>query len=269
MDKIERYNWERLDDKGIEARLPIGDLLIDHEYQRPEVSNLNTLNIAHNFSWSAFGALIVMKRQDGKYYVVDGQQRLLAARKRGDIKTVPCRVTESNGIEHEARVFARANIHRTRVNAYSNYRAMVAGREEPAFTINKWCCDNGFVVTENTNAGQIDFPALLVKCWSQNSEICKKAILLQRSIINPEQLNSYVHKGLFYLLLRQIDVESELGKLITLGGKAAIMRSIKTIEIETGQKASSRISALGILAVINFKRRKRLFLPSESNGDKY
>jgi hypothetical protein len=88
--KIERYDWALPGDDGQFRCVPVHELKVDHSYQREQVSDSTILKIARDFSWSMFGVLIVMERTNGNLYVVDGQQRLAACIRRGDIEKAPC-----------------------------------------------------------------------------------------------------------------------------------------------------------------------------------
>jgi len=58
-----------------------------------------------------------------------------------------------------------------------------------------------------------------------------------------------------------IDVEKHADKLKRLGGRSAMLRSVKMLEIETGAKASERGCGIGVLRLINYKRRGKIAVP--------
>lgn len=96
-------------------KISVDELNISDAYQRTIVpARVN--RIAKNLDQDAFGSLTVGHRRDGSYWVVDGMQRLTAAKKLG-IAMVPCDVFDSDGPEHEARVFRLKNKERTNVSA--------------------------------------------------------------------------------------------------------------------------------------------------------
>lgn len=104
-------------------KIGVDDLNISEAYQRTIVpARVN--RIAKNLDQDAFGSLTVGHRRDGSYWVVDGMQRLTAARKLG-IAMVPCDVFESEGQEHEARVFRLKNRERTSVSALALFNAQM------------------------------------------------------------------------------------------------------------------------------------------------
>lgn len=79
--------------------IPIGDLHIDQNYQRP-LSEGRVRQITKDFKTDKLGALMISQR-DGHYYVIDGQHRLVAARKYG-LRFVPCVVYYNLNAEDEA-----------------------------------------------------------------------------------------------------------------------------------------------------------------------
>lgn len=104
-------------------KIHVGLLQIANAYQRTIVPQ-QVRRITKALDADAFGSLTVGERGDGSLWVVDGLQRLTAARQLG-IDTVPCDVFQSGGPEHEARVFRLKNKHRTNVSAICLFRAQL------------------------------------------------------------------------------------------------------------------------------------------------
>jgi hypothetical protein len=114
-------------------KIGVDELNIADSYQRTLVpARVN--RIAKNLDQDAFGSLTVGQRRDGSYWVVDGMQRLTAARKLG-IGMVPCDVFQSDGQEHEARVFRLKNRERTNVSACALFRAQLTEGDEQTIAI--------------------------------------------------------------------------------------------------------------------------------------
>lgn len=111
------------------------ELLISDSYQRTIVP-ARVSRIAKNLDQDAFGSLTVGQRQDGTLWVVDGMQRLTAARKLG-IAMVPCDVFQSDGQEHEARVFRLKNRERTNVCAAAMFRAQLTEGDPQSVEIDR------------------------------------------------------------------------------------------------------------------------------------
>lgn len=265
MDKVERYNWAKPGDRGRFCRLPIDSLKFDYSYQRHEVGDSNTVSLAREFSWEAFGVVVVMERSNGQMYVVDGGQRVAAARRRGDIRDVPCVVFASDGRDHEARAFLALNLRRVKVRAAVKFHASARAGIEPEKAITSWLASIGMAVTVNgTDPNGICFPAHLVRTWGWNPEATKQAVLLQREINVADPLHSAVHNALWFLVANGVDVSPHCDTLKSLGGRAAMLQAIKSLEIETNQKASTRLGGIAVLRLINRRRRgKKICLPKE------
>jgi hypothetical protein len=104
-------------------KIAVEELNISDAYQRTIVPG-RVNRITKSLDQDAFGSLTVGERGDGSLWVVDGMQRLTAARKLG-IGMVPCDVFESDGQEHEARVFRLKNKERTNVSAGALFNAQL------------------------------------------------------------------------------------------------------------------------------------------------
>lgn len=114
-------------------KISVDELNISDAYQRTIVpARVN--RIAKNLDQDAFGSLTVGQRKDGSYWVVDGMQRLTAARKLM-IAMVPCDVFESEGQEHEAKVFRLKNRERTNVSSAALFRAQLTEGDEQSLQI--------------------------------------------------------------------------------------------------------------------------------------
>lgn len=109
-------------------KISVDELNISDAYQRTIVPG-RVNRIAKNLDQDAFGSLTVGQRRDGSHWVVDGMQRLTAARRLG-IAMVPCDVFDSDGPEHEARVFRLKNKERTNVSAGALFNAQLTEGDE-------------------------------------------------------------------------------------------------------------------------------------------
>jgi hypothetical protein len=114
-------------------KIHVDDLNVSDSYQRTIVPG-RVSRIAKNLDQDAFGSLTVGERSDGTCWVVDGYQRLTAARKLG-ISMVPCDVFQSDGPEHEARVFRLKNRERTNVSSVALFRAQLTEGDEQTLAI--------------------------------------------------------------------------------------------------------------------------------------
>jgi hypothetical protein len=272
MDKIERYDWIKPGDKGKFKLVDVSVLQIDKIYQRSEISRANTLTIAREFSWTAFNSLLVMERESGELYVVDGQQRLMAVKLRGDIHQVPCMIFKSAGQLVESQVteaseFLRNNGSRRPVSAVDKFRAAVVCSHDPEIAIFNFLNSEKLKVTgEGSALDNVAFPTTMIQTWKMNSEACKQAIVIQKQITYGTQnpMNNYIHKAIWYLLCKRINVSQEVDKIIRLGGTSAIMRSIREVAIMSGSEtASIATSGIGLLQVINHKKKRKISISTD------
>lgn len=267
--KAERYDWAVPGDMGKYCLVPVDELLICENYQRRVVSEANTLAIAKDFDRAAFGVLIVMRRKYGQMFVVDGQQRLSAVKRRGDMSHVPCLVFESKGQEHEARAFVALNINRKRVTAVERFRAAVAAGVQPESEISDFLASIGIRVTEDGKDGRgVSFPAHLLRSWKLSRVHCQEAIQVQLLINNNDApLHHEVHNGIYWLLAHGVSVGDYVDKIIRLGGRSRLLESIRTVSIETGMSPNMRTCGVGILRVINHRRRGGKIVPVGSDNE--
>jgi len=240
--------------------LSVDELLIDNSYQRDVVSKTNTQRIANELNMKAFGALIVMQRADGTKYVIDGQQRLSAIKLNNEIKRVPCILFMSDGISDEARVFLTANTNRKHVLAVDKFKAAVNAMIEPQLEINNWLLSNGLYVTKDSDViNGVCFPHNLIRTWKIDKNATQKSIVIQRLINeNNEPLSSQIHKGIWWLLRSGVEVSEHVNRIVSKGGRRAMLKSIKYIAIETGCKEDYRICGAGILRLINKGLHKKI-----------
>lgn len=112
--------------------IDVDDLKVSEDYQREMiVPHVNEMH--KSFDTEAFGFPLVGERSDGSLWLVDGFQRVSAARKQG-IRRVPCEVFASNGTQHEAALF-RKRAKRRNLSACQLFKALVAEGNEEACQI--------------------------------------------------------------------------------------------------------------------------------------
>ncbi|MBN9079648.1 MAG: hypothetical protein BGN87_18355 [Rhizobiales bacterium 65-79] len=114
--------------------------LIDADplYQRP-CDPVRVDNIARNFTWRSFGALVVVPVADGRYHATDGQHRLEGAKKHPKVTHVPCVIVEAEDIKSEASIFVEINGSRKNVSPLELFFARLATGDEDAETVRQVC----------------------------------------------------------------------------------------------------------------------------------
>jgi len=264
MDKVERYDWAAPGDAGKSRMVLDRDLNIDPAYQRDEVSIANTRALARTLRWDSFGVVVVFEREDGSLWVVDGQQRILALRLRGDFpaRGIPARVFKSRGPAHEAEAFLAMNTGRKPVRAAEKYHAGVLSNHEPEREIDVWFRSIGIEVRRRAhNADVVDFPAIFMLTWMHDTANAKKAIEIQRRIVDDGPMRAMIHKGIWYLLRNGIDVGADVDRIKMNGGAIAIVHSIHAYQILLANSGKSFATCGGgLLSLLNKRRRNKLSL---------
>jgi len=173
-DKIERYGWSKnTGNIGSFEWLHKEELLIDPVYQRG-VSDQRALAIARTWKWEAVGVLIVAAR-DGMFYVIDGQHRLLAAKRRADITTLPCRVFEN---VNEAKVFLDCNVQRRPLKSLEKFAAQLMSGDNVAVQIDRDLKSRGFSVPKKSstaNPKHVCCLSAMLDAWKKDRDLALEA----------------------------------------------------------------------------------------------
>lgn len=130
--------------------LDINKLVIDTSYQRTTTSKRsknNIVKITENFAWSRFAPLIVNDNGNNTYNVIDGQHRLEACKRLGDIKSVPCYIVPPQSVSAQAVDFAQTNTNRVIVNNFEVFKAKVAAGDADFIQVKKFLDGYGLEVS--------------------------------------------------------------------------------------------------------------------------
>lgn len=152
MSKVERYKWTFADRPGEFLMIDKDELTVDPSYQRTETEN-KVKTIAQRWSWIACGTITVAIRND-HFYVVDGSHRVLGARRRSDIKDLPCMVFDTNDIVAEAQGFLDANTLRKPMTMIEKFKALVMVNDEAAVTVRDMIAASGYTITSSAKSGR-------------------------------------------------------------------------------------------------------------------
>jgi len=132
----------------------IRELGIDATYQRSiETGPSRALirRIAQHWDWGLFQPLVVAKRVDGTFWVVDGQHRLAAARLRSDMYDLPCVVTQYDNPGDEAATFVALNVQRRPLSALDLFKAALAANDESSIEIEMMLSAAGLSLAPHSN----------------------------------------------------------------------------------------------------------------------
>ena len=106
--------------------------------------------IIENFNPVAFGCGVLGERDDGTLWGVDVQHRWSAAVELG-IESIPCIVFDSEGAEHEARVFDYLNRCRVAVGGVDQFRAKLVYKDPESLKIQSVLRSYGYWINHHSN----------------------------------------------------------------------------------------------------------------------
>ncbi|MCM3273071.1 DUF6551 family protein [Paenibacillus elgii] len=93
--------------KKYQREVELSNLKVDRQYQR-DLTKANVNKIIKNFDNACIGVITVSAREDGFYYIIDGQHRVEAMRTMKFSKA-PCLVMEGLTYEEEAKMYYHFN----------------------------------------------------------------------------------------------------------------------------------------------------------------
>lgn len=255
MSKREKYGWAPLPREGQFMRIEKDKLYIDDAYQR-EVRTQKVQEFAAQWEWIKCGCLVVVRRADGSYYVVDGQHRALGAASRDDIHDLPCLVFEVESLSEEARAFVALNTTKSAVPLVARHRANVVGRDDLALQIDALLTRAGLKFAPGGGGSRtIQAIGLVYKIMRANPELAERTIVLMREIAAGEAINGFVLDALFWIAQRDSTVlgDSHAPRLVQLG-QSALLAEITRHRVIAG-KGGAAMDARPIITLLNKGRR--------------
>lgn len=129
-------------------------LAVDETYQRScanPASEALISRIAAGWDWRLFQPLACARRAEGAIVVIDGQHRLLGARRRGDIPHLPCIIGQFESVADEAAAFAAMNRQRKSMTRLDLYRAQIAAGDPEAVEAMTVITGAGLSIARHTN----------------------------------------------------------------------------------------------------------------------
>lgn len=140
-------NAQKIGNK-IFLEIPLSLLRVDHAmYQRALQRHVRI--IAKNWNDDKCDPLMVNYREDGFFYVIDGQHRLEAAIMRG-LDSLVCIVFVGLTIKEEADLFTEQNEGTKKLSPYDTYKANLCRKEEVDMKIHALCTKYGIKVEKNS-----------------------------------------------------------------------------------------------------------------------
>ncbi len=128
--------------------LDLGLLIVDRKYQRDinQHGNAHINNIRRSFNWNCYQPIIVAERPDGKYGIIDGQHRFMAALTHPLIKELPCYVIDAPDVAQQAEVFVAVNSVRKSLTSQQKFFAALAAGKPGAVAFSRICADAGITI---------------------------------------------------------------------------------------------------------------------------
>ena len=156
----------QVDDK-VFVSVPIEDLHIDDSYQRPEQSHVKI--IAKEWESMKYDPLKINYREDGNFYVWDGQHRLAAMKIRGAHSAL-CAISVGLSKEMEADFFGSQGNGIKKPNLYDIYKSNVCKGKELDVKIKNVCDEYNVEIKKSNNPRMISCLSLVYRIFRQNHE---------------------------------------------------------------------------------------------------
>ena len=198
VDKVKRYGWVTKDEPGALKNLHKDVLQIHPAYQR-DVIPAKVKEITANWSWVGAGAIVVGER-GGEFWVIDGQHRVLAAKRRSDITHLPCVVFQTDGVKQEAVAFLDLNTGRKPVSSIGKFKAMLAAGDEAASTVHRVMEELGVTPKATANKGkELKSVAWAVRRAGEDAEKFEIVMRMASELSHDIPIQERLLDGLWYI----------------------------------------------------------------------
>jgi len=256
MENEIRYKWaEIIGSPGKLMMISKEKLNIDHAYQRPLNSNRVILSYASKWDWALCGTLLVADR-GGIFYVMDGQQRHAAAKKRSDVTDLPCMCFQSKGIAWESEVFWKFNTINKKPSPHQIYKSKLEGQDKVASELNAYIKERGYEISKNKGKKDIDCVGTLLKYFKNFPETAKSALDICILITNGEyKITHDLYIGAATIVTCKLKLDSVAIKHLQNAGEIKINREIINQKLANDTQ-DGRFSAKAILKIANAGRKE-------------
>ena len=220
---------------GIDMWIPVDKLKVDIRVQR-ELQDTHVDKLQKKFDPAAFGRISVSLREDGYYYVQDGQHRVALAKAVG-LTEVPCIVQSLESLRDEGRAFIKINENSAKITGVDKYRIGVASEVIEYMRI-KECVDYaGLRIGTGVNAincvsciYRAINQATLLSSIEANMRSMKKTLYILNKCYGVEGINHLTVQGMFlfaktYLEAGYTDVETCINRFNNINIKDLIARA--------------------------------------------
>ena len=246
---------------GIDMWIPIDKLKVDMRVQR-ELQETHVDKLQKKFDPAAFGRISVSPREDGYYYVQDGQHRVALAKAIG-LTEVPCIVHSLESLRDEGRAFIKINENSAKITGVDKYRIGVASEVVEYLRI-KECVDYaGLRIGTGVNCINCVSAiyrsinsATLLSSIEANMRSMKKTLYILNKCYGVEGINHLTVQGMFlfaktYLETGYTDVETCIGRFKNINIKELINRAYDMKENGRGKT----ISYVAYLFLVEYNKK--------------
>lgn len=259
--KVDRYGWTVEDRPGVLLDIDKMELRVDNTYQRPAHQD-KVVAIARGWSWMACGVITVADRSN-VFYVIDGQHRVLAARRRADISTLPCIVFTSQEKVAEADAFLRVNTHRKNMSGIEKFRPQLITKNPAAMMVQRLCDEVGREIKESPGPNSVRCVSTMMRLASNDPAILERVWPLLHQLLPGRPISERLLSALVYIEKNMPDGTSLLDKfwrerVMRVGASAMEDGAMRSVAYH--KKGGPRICALGVVQALNFNARIRLKL---------
>lgn len=257
LTKVDRYGWTIKDQPGFMKEINKSLLNVDMQYQR-HANKSKVLTISSEWSWIACGVVVVAFR-DGKYWVMDGQHRVMAAKQRADINNLPCIVFESSGVEQEARGFLDVNTGRKAMSSIDKFKASIAAGNETANFVKELTDQLGIQFKHTTtNAREMKSVGWCMKRALENKKAFSDVLHLAAEICHDQPIQERLLDGIFYIHTNGLPVTNHNIRkhFIRVGANRLTESAIKASAYYS--RGGAKVWADGMLQAINKGLHNRL-----------
>ena len=199
ISKVKQYGWGLKDSPGELVWLNKNELFIDHSYQR-DASRSRVMAIAQNWSWLAAGVIVVAKREeDQRFYVVEGQHRVLGARKRSDIERLPCIVFKTESAKQEAAGFYDANTARKLPTTLEKWKAQLMRGDATTIFADDLIRQAGRVPSNTSGPSDVRCLTALLRAVDTDREMLCRMWPLVVEVCHGQSIHERVFEGLMWI----------------------------------------------------------------------
>lgn len=178
--------------------LDLALLVVDGSYQRDvgKVGNKHVNELRRAWNWNCYQPVIVSERADGRYAVIDGQHRLLAAKGHPLISELPCYIVDAPEAAAQAAIFSVVNGRRLALTSQQKFWAAHAAGDRVAVTCVRLCEKAGVTILRAPPSSDIPPRAILGPATLQRLVVrlgewpCGEALALLAET-HPETVNAF------------------------------------------------------------------------------